>query len=239
MEEAATVREGPGDEAGAVSSRQRTWPLVLVGVVVAAAGLAAGARISPSDAIDALRGAFEDEPEIDLVAADVVAVDESGATRIEVWFGPSTADGDECRFVRVVSVTSGIVDGAVRCVDEPMLPWSEPEFEVRTTSQYFGFVHETPIGMSETGFDAVAISGAVHPAVTAVTARFGDGAEYSFVPDPELGWFAVVLPSAIADPSVEDGRLVNVLVELELFDAEGRVLTTVDVPAWRLATGLR
>lgn len=219
--------------------RRSRWLIPLVVVVVALAGLAAGAGFTPSDAVDAVRGIVESDPSIDEAAAEVVADDASDAMSVEVRFGPTENGAGECVFVRTIADASGVTDGEQWCVDAPMLPWSDAEFELRSTSQYFGFVHETPIGNPDDGFDGVALSGAVHPAITAIAASFGDGTEYSFVPDDGDGWFVVILPDEIADLDRDDGTLVNVLVGLRLFDNEGRALTTVDVPAWRLETGLR
>ena len=203
--------------------------------VVAVTGLLAGAGVSPSDIAGAVTDLVAADPTIDEVAASAVASDEAGSSRVEVWFGP-TGDGDgACRFTRVVSARAGIVDTDTRCVDGTMLPWADPEFDLVNPRQYFGFVDEVAVGSADAGFEAVAIGGAVHPGVTAMTARFGDGSEYSFVPDPLTGWFAVILPDQIADIDPTSGSLVNVLVELQLFDEDSRVLTSVDVPAWRLA----
>ncbi len=233
-------RDGNGDDT-AESSVAPTWRpatglIALVLAVVALAGLMAGSGVSPREVADGIRELASGEATIDILGATVVAFDEAESRRVELWMGPTTDGDGQCRFVRTLSAATGIVDGDVACVDGSMLPWSDPEFEIAVPSQYFGFVSETAIGSSRTAFDAVALSGSVHPSITAMTARFGDGAEYSFVPDPQGGWFAVILPAEISDISSEDGALVNVLVELELFDAEGRVLTTVDVAAWRLAT---
>ncbi len=234
------VESAAGDAgSGSAPRRPAGWAIGLVVVAVAVSGLAAGAGVSPSDLSDFVSDLLGPEPTIDRQAAGVVAFDEADARRVELWFGPTTDGDGECRFVRVLSAVDGTYDAASRCVDGQMLAWSDPDHEAVTSSQYFGFIGETPIGSAESGFAAVAVTGAVDPAITAVTARFGDDAEYSFVPDPRDGWFAVILPDEIADVNPDDGSLVNVLVELELFDSEGRVLTTVDVPAWKLATGLR
>ncbi len=226
--------DAPGDGSRRPARRARRWTIAVVAVVVSLAGLMTGAGWSPTDVVDAIGDLWSGDPEIDAGAARPVAFDEAAGIRVELWWGP-TIDGDgECRFVRTLSAISGSVDDEVRCGEGPMLPWRDPEFELVATSQYFRFVDETTIGSSESGFEAVAIGGAVHPEITAISANFGDGATYSFVPDPIDGWFAVLLPAAIADIDRERGGLVNVLVELELFDQDGRTRTTVDVPAWRL-----
>jgi hypothetical protein len=209
------------------------WFAAAAVAAIAAAGLLAGSGSAPGDVIGWARDLVSKEPVPDIARAQVVASDSKARQRVEVWAGPATSGSERCSFVRV-RWDGGQLQTADRCSNE-LVPWSEPDFTVLRSADYFGSVVETPIGTAETGFDGVSLSGLVHPAITAVTAHFGDGSEYSFVPTSGEGWFAVILPSGVVDMDPADGHLVNVLVTLELFDANGGVLATVDVPSWLIA----
>ncbi len=220
-----------------VGSRGRhPWLVGAAIAMIAVAGLLVGSGSSPREVISWARGLVSGDPAPDVARAQMVASDSTASELVEVWAGPATSGSEQCSFVRA-RWDGGQIHTADRCSND-LVPWSDPDFAVVRSADYFVSVVETPIGDPQTGFDAVALSGLVHPAITAITAHFGDGTEYSFVPSSLAGWFAVILPPAVVDMDPTDGRLVNVLVALELFDADGAVLTTVDVPSWQAAERL-
>lgn len=151
----------------------------------------------------------------------VVAVDDDGRVGAAVEVAPAI-DGDG----RCVRVLLGAEVAGERC-RAVLNSWDEPEFEVERLDQYFGSLFEYAVEVD--GGWSVALTGAVHPDVVRVTAHFGDGTEYSFVTRNPGGWFVTVLPADVADPAVEDGRLVNAPVRLELFDAQGTRIASVDL----------
>lgn len=209
-------------------------------IVVALAGLAAGG-LPPGELSERLWGSGDADAQLDLDLAVPVESDALDAYGVELWIGPEQDGGKVCAVVRTNwpgagTGSEGVADSEPRCVEQ-MLPWSAEDFDIRTNSQYFGWLDETPIGSLDDGFGAVGLTGAVHPEVTAVTAFFGDGAQYSFSPRRPDGWFAVVLPEQVADIDRSDGRLVNGLISLELFANDGSRLTTIDTTAGALAGG--
>ncbi len=201
-------------------------------VAAAVAGLTAGYGVSPNDAVGWVRDIVVRDPTPDVGRAVLVASDSTSTDGVELWTGPATSGSSSCSFVRI-TWELGRADTGQKC-SQTLVPWSDADFRIVRVADYFDSVVETPIGSMADGFRSVALTGLVHPDVTAITARFGDGREYTFVPRDD-GWFAVILPSQVADMDRTDGHLVNVLVELRLFDADGGVLATIDVPSWRLS----
>jgi len=220
-----------GDRRAPRPAVRRRWVAVAL-VVAAVTGLAAGYGVSPGDAAGWLRDIVSQDPSPDVGRAVLVASDSTPTDGVELWTGPAISGSSSCSFVRVTS-ESGRADTAQRC-SQTLVPWSDGDFRIVRVADYFDSVVETPIGSIADGYRSVALTGLVHPDVTAITARFGDESEYTFVPRDD-GWFAVILPSEVADMDRTDGHLVNVLVELRLFDDDGGVLATVDVPSWRLS----
>jgi hypothetical protein len=212
-----------------VSPRRWVAPLL---VVAAVTGLAAGSGVSPGDVVEWVRDVVSQDPTPDVERSVLVASDSTPTDAVELWTGPATSGSSSCSFVRV-TWDLGREETAQKC-SKTLVPWEDADFRVVRVADYFDSVIETPIGSMTDGYRSVALTGLVHPDVTAITARFGDGSEYSFVPRAD-GWFAVVLPPEVTDMDRTDGHLVNVLVELRLFGDDGGVLTTVDVPAWRLS----
>lgn len=154
-----------------------------------------------------------DTPEVTVEAVVEVAPALDGDGRcVRVRFGPRPAPDTV----------------AERCAAGPLQPWEAPDAEVVRLADYFGSIDEHAVEVA--GRWVVALSGAVHPDVRRVTAHFADGAQYSFVTLDPGGWFVVVLPDDVADPSREDGRLVNPPVRLELVDAEGTRVATATPP---------
>lgn len=214
--------EHEAGETGSWSTRRKVL-ITLGAVLVAALSFLAGSR----DDLGWLMGGSDDESAApdeggDWNRADEVAVDDDGRVRASVEVAPAT-DGDG-RCVRVLM--AGEVAGA-RCSDGPLNPWDAPDFEVRRLDQYFGSLYQYA-ARTDDGW-TVALTGAVHPEVVRVTAHFGDGTQYSFVTRNAGGWFVTVLPEDVADPAVQDGRLVNAPARLELFDAEGTRIASVDL----------
>lgn len=204
------------------STRRKVF-IALAAVVVALASFVAGA----GGDVGWLWGGSDDEPSLDDAGGDwgraeIVAVDDDDRTGASVEVAPATEGDGRC--VRVL--LAGEVAGA-RCVPGLLNEWDDPEFEIERLDQYFGSLHQYVAELD--GAWVVALSGAVHPDVARVTAHFGDDREYSFVTRGPGGWFVVLLPEDVADPSVEDGRLVNAPVRLELFDAGGTRLASVDL----------
>ena len=201
-------------------------------VAAAVAGLTAGYGVSPGDAVGWVRDLVAQDPTPDVGRAALVASDSTPTDGVELWIGPATSGSSSCSFVRI-RWDLGRADTAQRC-SQTLVPWSDADFRIVRVADYFDSVVETPIGSTSDGYRSVALTGLVHPDVTAITARFGDQSEYTFVPRDD-GWFAVILPPQVADMDRTDGHLVNVLVELRLFDADGGVLATIDVPSWRVS----
>jgi hypothetical protein len=141
---------------------------------------------------------------------------------VSVEVAPALGEAGTCVRVRLAAE---VVEQ--RCVDGPLNPWDDPDFEIVRLDDHFGTLQEHAVRIAD-GW-VVALTGAVHPDVTRVTVHFGDGAQYSFVTRNEGGWFATVLPTDVADPSVDDGHLVNAPIRLELFDAEGTRVASVDL----------
>jgi hypothetical protein len=107
-----------------------------------------------------------------------------------------------------------------------MVAWSEPGFRIVRPVDRFGMLVDAPIGPVGQGLGAVALVGAVYPDVDSITVDLGNRSQYTFNVVSEDGWFAVILPGAVADISRTDGGLVNAVISLELIDDEGRVLAT-------------
>ena len=160
------------------------------------------------------------------VAADT---DDTAGVVASVEVAPALGESGNCVRVRLADE---VVEQ--RCVDGPLNPWDEPDFEIVRLDDHFGSFQEHAV-RTAAGW-VVALTGAVHPSVTRVTVHFGDGAEYSFVTRDAGGWFATVLPADLADPSADDGHLVNAPIRLELFDAAGTRVASVDL-ASRATTG--
>lgn len=199
-------------------SRRRKLAIALGAVALAGAAFLAGS----GGEVGWLGDGAAPEPadgDADWGLAETVAVDDDGAVVATVELAP--ANHGRCLRVRIDAAV-----GAAHCGPQLATPWDDPEFEVERVDQYFGALFEHAAEVD--GRWTVALSGAVHPAVVRVTAHFGDGRQYSFVTRNPGGWFVTVLPDDVADPAVADGRLVNAPARLELFDAEGTRLATVD-----------
>ncbi len=226
----AAPEQEPDPVADRSASRRRWFAPVLV--LAAVTGLAAGSGVSPGDVVEWVRDVVSQDPTPDVERSVLVASDSTPTDVVELWTGPATGGSASCSFVRV-TWDIGRAETAQKC-SKTLVPWEDADFRIVRVADYFDSAVETPIGSKTDGYRSVALTGLVHPDVTAVTARFGDGSEYSFVPRDD-GWFAVILPPEVTDMDRTDGHLVNVLVELRLFDDDGGVLATVDVPAWRLS----
>ena len=206
-----------------------SWPRKLL-LVVASFGLAGTAFLAGTGwdtgaitnwfrgGAPALRG---DWAVAETVAADTDA-DAGVVAAVEV--APALGDDGSCVRIRLAAEIP-----SEHCTSRSLVPWDDPDFEIIRLDDYFGSFAEHAVRVDDRW--VVALSGAVHPAIIRVTAHFGDGAQYSFVTRNAGGWFVTVLPAAVADPSVEDGRLVNQPVRLELFDDEGARVASVDLPA--------
>lgn len=205
-------------------SDRRRRITILAACVVAALGYAAGSGSGLGDVRNLdVRSWFEPGP--DFERAEVVAADEDGELRVELLV--AGARGSE-RCVRLRTFASGATtDGPSRCERAGRLnAWDDGELEIRRPDQRFGSMTEVAVGPLAAG--SVALWGAVHPAVTAVAVRLGDGAEYAFSPQHPDGWFAVLLPAGVTDRDVETGLLVNRVAAIELFDEAGNRFTVVD-----------
>lgn len=162
----------------------------------------------------------------DWAVGEAVAADTDPDAGVVAAVEVAPALGDDGSCVRVRLATEIVSE---RCTDGPLVPWDDPDFEIVRLDDYFGSFAEHAVRVDD-GW-VVTLHGAVHPAVIRVTAHFGDGAQYSFVTRNPSGWFVTVLPDDVADPSSEDGRLVNRPVRLELFDDAGSRVASVDLPA--------
>lgn len=220
-----TARTTPPATASAAPWSTRRKVLIVLGAVAVAfaaflagsggdLGWLTGGDDAASDDHDGADG--------DWARAEIVAVDDDGQVAARVEIAPALDGSGRC--VRVL--LAGEVGGA-RCAGDRLNAWDDPAFELRRNEQYFGSLVEHAARVD--GGWAVALSGAVHPDVVRVTAHFGDGSQYSFVTRSTGGWFVTVLPDDVADPAVADGRLVNAPVRLELFDAEGTRVASVDL----------
>lgn len=213
-----------GSDAPRPWSPRRRAAIALGAFVVAALAFLAGTGWDVGVVTDWFVG---DDPPTrgDWAAGDAVAADTDSAAGVvaSVEVAPAFGSDGDCVRVRLADEVVG-----QRCADGPLNPWDDPDFEIVRLDDYFGWFDEHSVRAAD-GW-VVALSGAVHPDVARVTVHFGDGAEYSFVTRNPGGWFVVVLPADVADPSIDDGRLVNRPVRLELFDAEGTRVSSVDLP---------
>jgi hypothetical protein len=168
----------------------------------------------------------DDEPVVrgDWAIGDAVAADTDDAAGVVASVEVAPALGEDGRCVRI-RLADEVVEE--RCSEGPLNPWDDPDFDIVRLGDHFGSFHEHAVRTDE-GW-VVALSGAVHPDVIRVTVHFGDGAQYSFVTRNEGGWFVTLVPPDVADPSFEDGRLVNAPLRLELFDDEGARVASVDL----------
>lgn len=204
-------------------STRRKALIALAAAVLAVGSFLAGAGGDlPWSTDDGDESGDADEAGGDWPRGEVVAVDDDGGVGASVEVAPAV-DGDG-RCVRVL--LAGRVAGS-RCSAGLLNPWDDPQFDVQRLDQYFGSLYEYAVELDDTW--TVSLAGAVHPDVVRVTAHFGDGSQYSFVTRNPGGWFVTVLPADVADPAVEDGRLVNAPVRLELFDADGTRIASVDL----------
>jgi len=214
------------DETARTAEPWSTRRKVLIALVVVAAAVVSFVAGSGGDVGWLWDGSEEEtaptDADGDWARAEIVAVDDDDRTAASVEVAPA-ADGDG-RCIRVL--LAGAVAGA-RCVPGSLNPWDDPDFRVERLDQYFGSLFEYAAEVD--GGWVVALAGAVHPDVVRVTAHFGDGTAYSFVTRNPGGWFVTLLPADVADPAVEDGRLVNAPVRLELFDVEGTRIASVDL----------
>lgn len=206
-----------GETAGAWSVRRRTI------VAAAAIALAALAFLAGSGTLSVPFGGGG-TIDVTWVDADVVAADEDGDVRAQVML--AEADEGGCVRVSVADGDSSVVSDA-RCGD-PLSPWDDPDFAVVRLDDYFGSLGQYPLPRTD-GSWRVALAGSVHPDVVRVTAHLGDGTEYSFVTRNPGGWFVALVPVDVADPAVATGLLVNAPVRLELFDADGTRVASVDL----------
>jgi hypothetical protein len=198
-------------------SRRRRLAIAVVAVALAAGSYLVGSgRVPWGGGSDAVSG--------DWSAARVMASDTSDGVAAGVEVAPAAGAPGTC--VRVELAAGETVATAESCGAD--LPWVDPGFEVVRLSDRFGSIGE--IAVRDGDRWRVALHGAVHPDVTRVNARFGDGGEYSFVTRGADGWFVSILPVDVADPDTDDGHLVNPLVRLELFDDEGTRLASVNLP---------
>ena len=207
------------ESGGGSWSTRRKASIALGAVLLASLAYLAGSRWDPDRQTDVDDGSGLTG---DWSSAETVAVDDSGSVQAVVEVAPSEDLDGTCVRTRLAN---DVV--AERCTTGALTPWAEPDFEIVRVDDYFGSFDEHAVRDGD-GW-TVALSGAVHPDVVRITVEFGDGAQYSFVTRNEGGWFVTVLPDAVADPGVEDGRLVNTPVRLELFDAEGTRVASVDL----------
>ncbi len=226
---APTSHEQVADSAQPGLGRTRRLVIVFVLAIVAVGGLASGAGIGPGDVRSWVEQRLYGDPVPDVELARVVATDSSPAHAVEVLLAPTDRGSGECMLVRA-SRPDGAVDGPASPLSEcwfdgPATAWSRPDFRIVRPSDHFGFVTEVALGTIAEQ-PAVVLVGAVHPKIGAITAEFGDGAQYTFNLTTDDGWFAVILPDGVADIDRVDGTLVNSVVSLELVDGEGRVVTT-------------
>jgi len=228
--------EDPGADDGRRSGLRRPQQLgiALILIVVAVLGLVAGDGVSPSDAKEAVLQRLYGDPEPQIDRARVVASDSSETSRIEVSVAPTDRGPGQCVVIRTdwtgrtPDGSTGFGDQALRCwFDGPIVEWYDPNFRMVRPSDRFGLLIEAPIGPVGADRGSVALVGVVHHDVDTITADFGDGAQYTFKIVTDDGWFAVILPDAVADLDQIDGTLVNKVVSLKLIDQEGRVLATI------------
>lgn len=214
--------------------RSQRGGIVIVLVVVAVVGLAAGADVSPSDVKEAVLQRLYGDPEPQIDRAPVVASDSSETSSVEVLLAPTDRGPGECIVIgtewlgRSPDGSTGEGSQRVRCwFDGPVVDWYDPEFRIVRPSDRFGLLMEAPIGPVGVDGGAVALVGVVYDDVETITVDFGDDAQYTFKIVTDDGWFAAILPAGVADIDRLSGALVNKVVSLKLVDAEGRVLATV------------
>ena len=231
-----TNREDIGGHGAPPTGLRRSQQLgiAIALIVVALLGLTTGAGLSLGDAKEAVQQRLYGDPEPQIDRAVVVASDASERARVEVLVAPTDRGPGQCIVIRTDWLgrtsdgSTGLGDQRVRCwFDGPIVDWHAPEFRIVRPSDRFGLLVEAPIGLVGVDGRSVALVGVVYEDVESITADFGDGAQYTFRIVTDDGWFAVILPDAIADIDQFTGMLVNELVSLKLVDREGRVLATI------------